>query len=76
MSIQCRSPDLRDDIRSGRIRDIAGEDARAEAARPPSLVVVAAAIVEPGHLLAVSKKDALACSASAAGSFTGLGLRP
>ena len=40
------------------------------------LVVVAAAIVEPGYLLAVSKKDALACSAAAAGSFTGLGLRP
>jgi len=72
----CRSPDLRDEIRSGRIRDIAGEDTRAEDARPPSLVVVAAAIVEPGQLLVVSKKDALACSASAAGSFTGLGLRP
>jgi hypothetical protein len=63
-------------FRSGRIRDIAGEDARAEDARASSLVVVAAAIVEPGHLLVVSKKDALACSASAAGSFTGPGLRP
>ena len=30
---------------------MAGEDTRAEDARPPSLVVVAAAIAEPGHLL-------------------------